>query len=230
MLALFLWVIPAQGSADNWLMVETRTVPNACEHPLICLPKSRLESRHLLNLSRKNRASFDSFLTSAASISGIPDTALAGLYPPDHTALHALEISPKLAPLRDHPGVYFDSQRLDDEEATKGFSEYIRNQLQAMGLKILTRKDWETTPGRPILSIRYAARLESAGCIVPFAIYMTIKEDVVLVRRPDTKIEATIWTSSRRQNLAHTNHSPTTALHELIDKFEKDWRKANRSG
>lgn len=230
-LGLILSVVMPRGAvAEDWLLVETRKVPGGCTHPLICLPKSELASRHLLKLTRKNQNSFFDFLKSVASISGIPDTAVAGLHPPDPVALHKLDLAPRLRPLIDHPGVYFDTKKLDEGEVTAEFSAYIKQRLSALGLKFLTKKEWEQTPGKPTLSIRYAARLESAGCIVPFSVSMTLKEEVVLVRDPSQKISATIWSYSRRQNLANTNYGPTNSLWEIVEKFESDWRKANRAG
>lgn len=223
-------MVPRIAVAEDWLLVETRKVPDSCAHPLICLPKSELASRHLLKLTRKNQNSFFGFLKSVASVSGIPDAAVAGLHPPEPQALHKLDLAPKLRPLVDHPGVYFDTVKLDEGEVTAEFSEYIKRKLGALGLKFLTEEEWEATPGKPTLSIRYAARLESAGCIVPFSVSMTLKEEVVLVRDPSQKISATIWSYSRRQNLANTNYGPTNSLWEIVAKFEKDWREANSAG
>jgi hypothetical protein len=222
--------LPRMALAEDWLLVETRKVPDTCAHPLICLPKSVVASRHLMKLTRKNQTSFFDFLKSVASISGIPNSAMAGVHKPDPAVLHTLELAPKLRPLVDHPGVYFDSTKLDQTETTQEFSALLRQRLEALGLKFLTKAEWEATPGRPTLSVRYTARLDSAGCIVPFSLSMTIKEDVVLVRDPSQKISATIWHYSRRQNLANTNYGPTNSLWEIVEKFEADWRKANKAG
>ena len=222
--------LPSAGLANDWILVETRKVPKTCVHPLICVPKSKLTSRHLLNLTRQNRENLYEFLNSVASVSRIPDSAVVGLCKPDPQAFHTLEIAPKLAPLINHPGVFFDSSKLDGTEASADFSAQIRKRLEALGLKMLTKEEWEATPGRPTLSMRYAARLESAGCIVPFSVSMTIKEEVVLVRDPSQKINATVWSYSRRQNLANTNYSPTNALLEVLERFEKDWREAHGAG
>lgn len=227
-LFLTLWFLPPQiAVAEDWLLVETRKVPNRCDHPLICLPQSELASRNLLKLTRKNQSSFFGFLKSVSSISGIPDAAVAGLHPPEPEILHELVLAPKLGPLINHPGMYFDSQKLDDVEATAAFSSHLRKRLKALGVNFLTKEEWENTPGKPTLSIRYTARLESAGCIVPFSVSMTLKEEVVLVRDPSQKINATIWSYSRRQNLANTNYGPDNSLREIVAKFEKDWREAH---
>lgn len=223
-------MVPRLTAANDWLLVETRKVPDSCAHPLICLPKSELASRHLLKLTRKNQSSFFGFLKSVASISGIPNAALVGLHPPDPKALHQLELAPKLRPLVDHPGVYFESAKLDGTDTTAEFSNHIRQRLSALGLRFLTKEEWENTPGKPTLSVRFSARLESAGCIVPFSLSMTLKEEVVLVRDPSQKISATVWSYSRRQNLANTNYGPTNSLWEIVEKFETDWRKANGAG
>ncbi|WP_370231363.1 hypothetical protein [Cognatishimia sp.] len=223
-------ILPRLAAAEDWLLVETRKVPDTCAHPLICLPKSELESRHLLKLTKKNQNSFFGFLKSVASISGIPNIAVAGLHPPDPQTLHQLDIAPKLRPLRDHPGVYFESSKLDGGDVTAEFSDMIRQRLSALGLRFLTKEEWENTPGKPTLSVRFSARLESAGCIVPFSLSMTLKEEVVLVRDPSQKISATVWNYSRRQNLANTNYGPTNSLFEIVEKFEADWRAANRAG
>ena len=228
-LMVSLW-LPQTAASEEWLLVETRHVPNDCAHPLICLPKSEVAGRHLINMSQKGRRSFFEFLNTVSSVAGIPDSAITGLHPPDATALHDLEISPKLRPLINHPGVYFDSTALDDGEFTSDFSTAVRGRLEALGLRLLTKEEWQQTPGRPTLSIRFTARLESAGCIVPFAVYMTLKEEVVLVRDPTQKITATIWSGSRRQNLASVNYGPNNAIREVLERFETDWRKANRAG
>lgn len=226
-LAAFLCSLPSMGGASDWIMVETRKVPKTCAHPLICIPQSNLVSRHLLNVSKQSRDRLYDYLKSAASISGIPNSAIEGLYPPNPQVLHKLEIAPKLLPLVDHPGVYFDSTKLDATEGSEHFSAELRKRLKALGVTLLTKEDWENTPGRPTLSLRYTARLESAGCIVPFSVSMTLKEDVVLVRDPNQKITATVWSYSRRQNLANTNYSPTNSLLEVLEKFESDWREAH---
>ena len=225
---LAIWCLqPHFAMAEDWLLVETRKVPDRCDHPLICLPQSELASRNLLKLTRKNQKSFFGFLKSVSSISGIPDAAVAGLHPPEPEILHELVLAPKLGPLIDHPGMYFDSQKLDDVEATASFSSHLRKHLEALGVRFLTKEEWEGTLGKPTLSIRFTARLESAGCIVPFSVSMTLKEEVVLVRDPSQKINATIWSYSRRQNLANTNYAPDNSLREIVAKFEKDWREAH---
>jgi hypothetical protein len=139
---------------------------------------------------------------------------------------HAQMPSEKRELLRDHPGVYFDSATLDSVPESEGFSEFLRTQLTAAGVRFLTKDEWLQMPGKPKLTVRYSRHRESEGCIIPFSVHLSITEEAVLVRAPDLKATSTIWSATVRENLANRNYRPTSAIRELVDKFLRDWTNA----
>jgi len=220
-------VWPVFATAETWLMIEARDVPSNCAHPVDCIADSRLAARNVMSLSAADRETFILSLNSAATIRGVIDEPVVALYNDRPLELHALPVAEKLVPLIDHPGVLFDPTSLDGHEDTVGFADKIRTALEQAGLRFLTKEEWENTPGRPVLSVRYSAIKESAGCIIPYSVSMSIKEEVVLARNPNLKLTTNTWAGTGRQNLANTNFQPANALNDVLGNFVADYTKAN---
>lgn len=219
------------AAAEDWVMVETRELPSSCTDPMNCDDPSRLLLRNFLSLRNSEKSTFSQLLNSMSTIRGVPDdVTLPACRQMVEKAAHPPPVATKPELLAGHPGVYFDSTRIDGIEVSAAFSGALRERLGAAGVKFLTEEEWQDTPGRPTLSLSYSVRKESAGCIIPFSISLQIKEEVLLVRDVSLKTNAPIWSGLVRQNLTNTHYMPENALDEIIVKFLKDWGKANPKG
>jgi len=218
------------AAAQSWLLVEVRDLPGQCTRPISCMGQSELALRNLIHLHREDRNSFLQLLNSAASIRGLSeeDQTVSNIDAESMiAALHPIPKAQKLTPLINHPGVFFDPTALDAEEATNNFSPYIREQLNNAGVRFLTKEEWENTPGRPTLSVRYSKRTESAGCIIPFSVSLSISEETVMVRNPSLKVNGSTWSGQSKENLANLNFTPMSALVQVVENFVKDWTSQN---
>jgi len=225
----FLAFVPGGGArADSLLLVDVHQMPLDCLTPKECIEQAEPLMTNILSLSRDETSALTRVLNSSAVVRGLHPSATSGLcrakIPKE---LHELPKSDRPAALVNHPGVYFDSARLDGTDATADFAGKVRDTLKRIGLKIWPKEGGEATPGRPTLSVSYSARKESEGCIIPFSVAISIKEEVVLVRDLTLKTSATVWAASARQNLANLNYTHQSALNELLEKFVKDYQKAN---
>lgn len=223
--------ITSPVQAQNWLLLEAHDIPAHCAEPLACLDQGELILRNLIHMPAAERQVLLQALNSLSVIRGIPaedGQAPVGLDPQDMIEiLHPMPKADKLATLIDHPGVYFDSTRLDAGLQTAEFSNWIREELTKAGIPLLTEEERDATPGRPTLSVRYSPRSESAGCIIPFSISISITEETVMVRNPALKVTGTTWAKTARQNLANTNYSLNSALQEVISALVSDWKSQN---
>jgi len=230
---VFLFIIFAkQAIAQDWLFVETHSIPGQCSQPVSCLNKADLLQRNILFVPIEEQLALLQFLNQISAIRGV-DTGLDGhatvSYNDITAQLHSVPPGEKLAALIKHPGVYFDSEKLDADPATASFATYVRTHLTQLGVRFLTEEERDETPGRPTLSVRFTARTESAGCIIPFSLSMSISEETVMVRNPGIKTSGSAWAGSAKENLANANYTPESALKEVVEKFKKDWETANPS-
>lgn len=212
----------------QWIMIETRLIPQECRHPLLCLSRSRVTLRNIMTISDQASWQLTHTLNSMSALRQIPDSDVKVLATaPDLTQLHELSPAEKPSLLTNHPGVYFDSTRLDEEELTAGFGAHVRDTLSAAGMKFLTMEELDATPGRPTLSVRFSERAESGGCVIPFAVSMSISEETVMVRHPDLKVTGSSWSGTQKENLANFNYTPFVALKELTQKLADNYMVAN---
>ncbi|MEM7440730.1 MAG: hypothetical protein AAF393_14105 [Pseudomonadota bacterium] len=221
-------ITPQDLRAETWLLVEARTLPGGCNHPVHCIDRSALMFRNMLSLTPQNKERFRQLINSMATIRGVPDTAVAPLaVAMAAPGFHAAPVAEKLQPLVNHPGVYFDSTKLDKKEDVAGFSNFVRAELKRLRLRELTEEEWQKTPGRPVLSVSYSPRRDTAGCIIPYSVSFSIKEEVVLTRDPSVKITAVVWSAFSKENLAIAHFTHLDALRDLMEKFSKDYGIAN---
>lgn len=229
--ALLSVLLPLPALAQNWVVIEARDLPGECLQPLTCVAQSEFALRSILNLGHDERSIFLSTINSIATIRGLPEEDASPpvnmSLPELSAALHPLPKAEKLLPLVDHPGVYFDSTKLDETESTIDFSAQVRARLTEVGVRFLTKEEMEATPGRPTLVVSYAVRKESAGCIIPFGVSMSINEETAMVRNPTIKLSGRAWSRQQKENLANNNYTPTDALTEVLDAFVADWTEAN---
>lgn len=219
----------ATAEPVDWVMIEARLVPQTCSKPMECIPKSSLILRNLAFMEQAETRDITMFLNRIATIRGISDTTTDALNlstPALVNKFHEQTPSDKHELLRDHPGVYFDSKTLDSVPESEGFSDFLRTQLTAAGVRFLAKDEWQKMPGKPKLTVRYSRHRESEGCIIPFSVNLSITEEAVLVRSPGLKTTSTIWSGTVRENLANRNYKPTSAIRELVDKFLCDWTSA----
>ncbi|MEL7026234.1 MAG: hypothetical protein AAGO57_03250 [Pseudomonadota bacterium] len=217
---------PAQDG--TWTMIEVRAVSKACEELADCIGASRVMMRNVLDLNTAEQDQLGQVIETLSTADSIPDdVAFEGHLPAATAYLHGLPMAEKTDALKNHPGVYFDSSKLDENNDIPGFSDFIRQEMDRIGLKLLTEEEMLATPGRPKMSVRYSGFRESGGCIIPFSVALSITEDVALVRDPSLKLSTAVWSGSVRQNLTSVAYAPDNALRELIEKFVVDYTGAN---
>ena len=230
--AALAWLTP-QAEAQNMLFLEARDLPGDCANAVNCLDRSTVALRNILTLTPTERATLLHTLNEVSTRRGLPDQMCTAPEPTPESLvplLHSLPIADKSERLVDHPGVYFDASSIAEAGETAGFSETIIARLRAGGVRLLTEEARDATPGRPTLTLRFYARRESAGCIIPFSVSMALKEETVLVRNPALKVSGTIWSRSAREDLTNLHFTPMIALEEALTIFIEDWQTANPDG
>lgn len=229
-LVCLLAMFAKSAAAQDWLLVETHNIPGQCRHPVSCMNQADLLQRNILYVPIEEQLALLQFLNQISAIRGVesgPEGHASISYEDITAQLHTVPKGERLAALINHPGAYFDSEKLDANPATASFATYVRTHLTQAGFKFLTKEEMEETPGRPTLSIRFTPRTESAGCIIPFSLSMSISEETVMVRNPGVKTSGSAWAGSAKENLANANYTPESALKEVVEKFKKDWAEAN---
>ncbi|MEO1552177.1 MAG: hypothetical protein AAFR93_17430, partial [Pseudomonadota bacterium] len=215
----------ADGHAPlHWLLIEAQLLPEDCEAPQACLGDAVHLLRNYLALTPDQVVYLTTLIDSHSTIreqgrTGAPPIDATGANIDLILALHDHPMADKTLLLRKHPGVFFDRTKLDAQEHTAGFADYVLEHLDKIGLKVLSEEELELTPGRPSLAMRVSQGSESAGCRVPFSVSISITEEVVMVRNPSQKMTAGIFATSARENLANTNHTLRHALEEAVDKL-----------
>lgn len=218
------------GHSDSLLLVDVHEMPLDCPTPSACVDAASPLMTNILSLSSDESSVLQRILNAGAIVRGVPRNVTSGLCKADRTEeLQAIPKAERLSPLINHPGVYFDSTKIDEDETTANFSKGVRAVLERIGLKLLTKEEMEMTPGRPTLTVNFSPRRESEGCIIPYSVSMAIKEEVVMVRDTTIKLSGNAWAGSVRENLANRNFTPTSALNEVLQKLEKDFTAANSS-
>ena len=223
----------AVAQTQDWVFVEMRRLPSQCSEPIDCIGRSNLLIRNFIAMQPNLRADLALQLNAMAAVRGIPDAAVENLYmslPRLSERFHSQPDPARYAALVDHPGVYFDPASLDDRTETREFSQYVRTELEAIGVRFLTEDELEQTPGRPTLSVRFTPRRESEGCIHPFYLSMAIREEVVLARDPSIRVATSVWSGSVRQDLTSVNFVPESALRQVVSQFVADWQAAHSEG
>lgn len=203
--------------------MESRVLPEGCADTETCLEDSVLVMRNLVPFERSDIRKLLGFLNETALSRDIPHSHMAAVTLPEAWPyLHEVPMAERSQLLADHPGVYFDPVALDSGAETGAFSVYVMDELKKVGLKFLTAEEHALTPGRPTLTVRYSARKESAGCIIPWSVSVSIKEEVALIRDSNLKLSTTVWSGSSRQNLANTNLTIQDSLTDAIAKLVAD--------
>jgi hypothetical protein len=223
---------PQRALAETWLLVEVRAMPQGCSNPMRCLHQTTVVVRNFLSLTYADKRKFARRLNSMAVVRALPDSVMEtvlGHTPNKEPDLHDIPVSPKAEILRGHPGVYFDASGLERDSETASFAAYVRKEFDRIGLRILTEQERDATPGRPTLALRFQKRSENEGCISPFAVSLSITEEVIVARAPDVKIAVTVWSGRVAQNLANLHYTPESALRDMIDKLVADYQSVNAS-
>ncbi|WP_298262231.1 hypothetical protein [uncultured Litoreibacter sp.] len=219
---------PAQ--AQNWLQIEARDIPAECTRPVSCIDRSQLALRNILNISQTDRDALLQTINRIATIRGLPDDVQRQPVIVPESMIEILHPMPAAAPLSlltNHPGVFFDSVALDKNEETAAFGPYIREHLSATGVRFLTEKELERTPGHPKLVVRLTPRSDAEGSIIPFSVSMSISEEAVMVRNPSLKVSANTWSRVVKENLANKNYTPMSSLSQVVEQFVTDWISQN---
>ncbi|MCE0503917.1 hypothetical protein LR948_00975 [Roseivivax sp. GX 12232] len=224
-------ILQAETAPTNWLLIEARSLPITCHQPLECLPDSTLILRNLVQTAPEEREALTLFLNRIAAIRSVPPMSQP-LEPATlqftqiNQFLHDLPQAERIDLLKAHPGVFLDEEALLANSGTALHANQLREALLAGGVPLLTKSQWQALPGRPKLTLRFAPRSESAGCIIPFSMTLSLIEEAALLRNPKLKVSATVWSKTSRQNLANLNHTPEHALSDVISAFISDWQNA----
>ncbi|GHA59875.1 hypothetical protein GCM10008927_26850 [Amylibacter ulvae] len=140
-----------------------------------------------------------------------------------------MEISDKLAPLKNLPGVYFklDGVRGPTDDGGKFGQQlqgYVTDAMTKAGIPILTKEELENTPGKPQFSASFSGT-QSNGCT--WRVSAMLKQTVLLSRDLSVKLASTTWASFGGFDAAQPEQDEFDALTMLIDKFITDYKKVN---
>ena len=228
--AIYAVGVPFDARAEDALLIDLYQLPEDCTSDTKCARDGTPLMTSILRMGKDQASRFTQAIESTSVIRGLPQSSARHMCQRNLSPA-TLEIENASEPevLADHPGVYFDSTSVDAIDEVAGFSDQVREVLQRVGLKLLSREEWLETPGRPTLSLNYSPGRENAGCIIPFYVSLVIKEEVLLARDLKLKINSTIWSKTVRQSLASLHFSPQSAISEALDTFERAFQKANRS-
>ncbi|MHA7875641.1 hypothetical protein [Roseivivax sp.] len=227
-------ILHSDTAPTNWLLIEARSLPNTCHQPLECLPDSTLILRNLVQTAPDEREALTLFLNRIASIRSVPPMSQP-LEPAPlqftqiSKLLHDLGQAERIDLLKGHSGFFLDEEALLANSGTVPHANQLREALLAGGVPLLTKPQWQAQPGRPKLTLRFAPRSDSAGCIIPFSMTLSLTEEAALLRNPELKVSATVWSKTSRQNLANLNHTPAHALSDVISAFVSDWQNAQEA-
>ena len=218
------------AAAEETLLIDLYQLPDNCTTNSSCLNDGAPIMTSILQMRRDQALQFTEAIESNSLLSGVSQGAADVMcrrnLRPNSLTLDAASDREILA---DHPGVYFDSAKVDTIEEVNGFSDQVREVLKRVGLKMLSKEEWDRTPGRPTLTLTYSPGRENAGCIIPFYVSLTLKEEVLLARDLSLKVSTPVWSKTVRQNLTSRYFSPQSAISDLLDTFESAFLKANPS-
>lgn len=231
MLAIGLLFAPS-AKAENWVLLQANVFPEGCESIASCLENTTQDARNLMAMSQTETDAFLLILSEMADVKNVKDIPVATLS--DNLPLidivprlQILEVQGKVDALTGLPGVYFDASRVTGEGASEAFVETFSAMLASAGIPILTEEEAMQMPGAAKMSVSLSLTRDNAGCIIPFRASLSIKEQVVLVRDPNIKLETTTWSVSVAQNFANSNYLPTAALMDAANQFISDYKTAN---
>lgn len=140
------------------------------------------------------------------------------------------ELSEKLAALRDLPGIYFSVRNL---KAPAYYDGPFGDQLQALmerkfrkaGIRVLSKKQMENTPGQPRLNIYFSNTNPETGCW--FSIFASLSQTVLLTRNHTVKLRAGTWGMSGGYAKDAPGRSEFDAIIMVVDRLIADYWKAN---
>jgi len=96
--------------------------------------------------------------------------------------------------------------------------------MQEADIPILSRENLGQTLGQPRFVARYSP--EISGC-KPWAIYLSIKQHVLLSRNQEIKYDVVTWSTSSRQDENNFEFTPLDALEAALLKFVADYQDVN---
>jgi hypothetical protein len=136
----------------------------------------------------------------------------------------AQDIEQTRTALRGLSGVYVMPENPLEEDALRGglsqdaIRTDVEQQLRRAGIRILSREEWEQTPGKPYLQVW--PRVLKGGVLGGYIYYITVefKQHVSLVRSSDIKVFGATWSTE------HMGYTPDLKdirerMKERVDKF-----------
>jgi len=140
------------------------------------------------------------------------------------------DMSDKLAGLRDLPGIHFSVRKLKVPDHFDGpfgdqLQSVIEQKLRKSGIRVLTKKQMEQTPGQPRLNIYFSNTNRETGCW--FSVFASLSQTMLLTRNHTVKLRAGTWGMSGGYSTDHPNRSEFDAIIVVVDKLIADYWKAN---
>ncbi len=233
--------VAQDGAEQNNLWFMWEHIPQSdplCVGAEECAPESQLRSHFMMNVPTQDAASLFQRLEPSAQYYGnanlthdqLPiclDGPENGLIPPD---IAALEYAEKIDTLRGLAGVHADLRGVRGPATFKGqfgveAHNFLVEVLAEAGIPLLTKEQVETTPGRPVLGLRFSPEVH--GCR-PWSVSLSLKQDMLLSRDLTLMLSGTTWSASQSQSEADADFSPRDAMKNAILSFVEAWQLAHK--
>ncbi|MCX5895699.1 MAG: hypothetical protein NTZ51_07715 [Proteobacteria bacterium] len=104
----------------------------------------------------------------------------------------------------------------------------VEQQLRTSGIKVLTEKEFEKSPGMPYLYVNIFTFKDDTG-MYAYHITVALKQMVSLVRKPSATLSATTWKASVGGTVGENKLADIRSfVKESVDRFIKDYSAANQ--
>ena len=139
----------------------------------------------------------------------------------------------KIKALEGLEGVHFDLSGLRGPESYVGDfgpnvqAEVVRK-FQIANIPVLTEKDIEFVPGKPILNIYFSNTNPDTGCW--FSVFAALSQTMLLTRNHTIKIRAGSWGFSGGYAPEFPDRAEFDAIMLVVDRFIEDFKTANPEG
>lgn len=142
----------------------------------------------------------------------------------------ALKLSQKLEVLRGLPGVYFDLSKLKAPEGFAGpFGKNLQRTFEARfrqaGIRVLTKEEVETVPGKPTMNVYFSHTNPKTGCW--YSVFASVSQTALLTRNPLIKFRAGTWSASSGVKTVGEEGTEYDAILWVADRFVRDYLTAN---
>ncbi|WP_147125593.1 hypothetical protein [Shimia ponticola] len=164
------------------------------------------------------------------AVSAAQSAGVAGVYVPDGWNPKRLTKSAKNEGLRGLTAVQVDLSGLPGPRGWEGdfgadLQERVITRFEEEGLRVLTKDEVETHPGKPQMAVYLSHTNYDTGCW--WSIFSSVTETAVLTRDLNVKLRSGIWSQSVGYSADDPDRSEFDAVTVIIETFLADWRAAN---